>query len=443
MKQLCAGVIGMLFVLSACNNDLKTIGQGLVNNGNYIGEDLFRISTISTVRLDSFVTSQGLLASSAINELMMGRYAEPKRGGVTEAIPCFQITPQSVPNVSREALLDSVTFEFHFTGKFWGDSVNYEIQEFELWQLKSLPELDYEHNGYFYNTSPVDLDSCIGKVRFIPQRQYINNARFRLKDGVGQIGRVLFDKMRFREDDNIFEVSSSSSAPFLKFLNFFKGVAILPGEHTNCLMTIDAAPDSLYMQFHYREGTANQKLAFKLAQREYQYNRIMTDRADTPFAGLVNQETEVAFAQDQIALSQGLSGYMIKMVLPIVPQYPSYTTIIKAQIEIPVKYESWNPIPPAAKINVYKTDNLNTILSPLQNNSNTAVTGVLEINDQNPEVSRYLFDVTEYYQNQAELPMVTEPQKVLLSVPNLTLSYDYMIMQEEARVRFYYANYKQ
>lgn len=39
--------------------------------------------------------------------------------------------------------------------------------------------------------------------------------------------------------------------------------------------------------------------------------------------------------------------------------------------------------------------------------------------------------------------MVTEPQKVLLSVPDLTLSYDYMIMQEEARVRFYYANYKQ
>ena len=236
-----------------------------------------------------------------------------------------------------------------------------------MWQLKSLPELDYEHNGYFYNTSPVDLDSCIGKVRFIPKRQYINNARFRLKDGAGQIGRVLFNKMQFRGDDNIFEVSSSSSAPFLKFLNFFKGVAILPGEHTNCLMSIDAAPDSLYMQFHYREGTANQKLAFKLAQREYQYNQIMTDRAETPFAGLEKQENEATFAKsNNMALTQGLSGYMIKMVLPIVPQYPSYSTIIKAQIEIPVKYESWNPIPPAAKINVYMTDNLNTILSPLQ-----------------------------------------------------------------------------
>lgn len=442
MKQLCAGIIGLLFVLSACNNDLKTIGQELVDNGNYIGEELFRINSISTVRLDSFVTSQGLIASSAINELMMGRYADPSRGGVTKAIPCFQIAPQSVPNVSRTAVLDSVTFEFHFTGRYWGDTINTDMgnwQEFELWQLKELPKLDYEHNGYFYNTSRVDLDSCIGRVRFIPKRQNIDNARFRLKEGISQI---LFDKMRFREDDNIFETNNSSAGTFLKFLEFFKGLAIVPGENTNCLMTIDALPDSLYMQFHYREGTVNQKLSFKLAQREYQYNQIVTDRSEA-FKPLVNQEQEVPFSQSGLALAQGLSGYMIKMVLPIVPQYPSYTTIIKAQVEIPIRYVSWNPIPLASQINVYKTDNLNTILSSLMNNSNTAVTGVLEINDQSPELSRYLFDVTEYYQTQAELPMVNEPQKVLLSVPNLTLSYDYMVVQEEARVRFYYANYKQ
>lgn len=430
----------MLFALTACNNDLKTIGQQLVDNGNYIGEEVIRLNTISTVRLDSFVTSQGLKASVSINELVMGRYEDERLGGTVTAIPCFQVTPQSVPSVSRTAVLDSVTFEFHFTGMFWGDSVNGDLQTFELWQLKELPELDYDHGGYFYNTSPVEEDTCIGTVTFLPKRQNINNARFRLKEG---ISRILFDKMRFREDDNIFETTGSSAGTFLKFLEFFKGVAILPGEGTNCLMTIDAVPDSLYMQFHYREGTTERKLAFKLGQREYQYNRIVTERKGTNFAGLEKQEDEVPFSAGNVALAQGLSGYMIKMVLPIVPEYPSYTTIIKAQIEVPIKYVLWNPIPLAPQITVYKTDDLNTILSPLQNNSSTAVTGLLEINDQNPEVSRYLFDVTEYYQNQAELPAVTEPQKVLLSVPSVTMSYDYMVMREEARVRFYYANYKQ
>lgn len=430
-----------MFVLSACNNDLKTIGQELVDNGNYIGEEVFRISSIATVRLDSFITSQGINADANINEFVIGRYQDNERGGTTIAIPCFQVTPQSVPNISNTATLDSVTLEFHFTGKFWGDSIySPTTQKFYLYQIRELPELDYEHNGYFYNTSKVDLDSCIGYAEFIPKVLNINNSRFRLNEHISQL---LFSKMQFQEDDNIFEASNSSSATFLKFLNFFKGLAIVPDEENNCLMTIDAVPDSLYMQFHYREETVEKKLAFKLAQREYQYNRIVTDRSKTIFTDLDIQENEVPFEDHELALSQGLSGYMVKMTLPVVPQYPPYTTIIKAQIELPVKYTYMNPIPLASQINVYKTDNLNTILSSLMNNSNTAVTGVLEINDQSPELSRYLFDVTEYYQTQAELPMVNEPQKVLLSVPNLTLSYDYMVVQEEARVRFYYANYKQ
>lgn len=446
MKQICLGIIGILLLIYACNNDLKTIGQDMINNGNYIGEDDIVISRMSTIRIDSFVTSSGIYSETSINEIIAGKYTD-EYGGTTTAIPCFQISPSYRPSVSIHAALDSVTFHIKYGGKIWGDTIfNPQLQEFDLYRLAALPEFDYDNNGYFYNTTKVNLGEKIGTTEFLPKRANINRAYFRVDD---ELADTLFEKIKFREDDDIYEPNATST-PFLKFLQYFKGLAIVPHADNNCLISFSALADSLYLQFNYKEGGTDKILRFPLAQKEYQYNSFRTDPAETGlgnkprFEALKKQEDEVSFENaDNIALAQGLSGYMIKLTLPNPLLYPSYTTIIKAQLEIKPEYFSNNPIQYAKQVIVYTTDDLNRITGYLQNSSTSNVIGSLQLNDQNSNENRYIFDLTEYYQRLLSQPPTAKEQQILISIPNLSLSYDYMIAREMPIVKIYYANYKQ
>lgn len=440
MKQIYVLILGfIIFVTYACNNDLKTIGQDMIDNGNYIGEEVLNVTEIATIRLDSFTTSRGLYSDKTINKLIIGRLNN-EYGSTTTATPCFQVAPQYSPNISQTAVLDSLTLEFSYAGNMWGDTL-YDVkpQRFYLYQIKELPEINYDDYGYFYNTTKVDLDSIIGTSDFIPKVENMRWAYFKINDNLAQ---NLFAKMQFREDNDIYEINSSS-IPFLNFLLYFKGLAIVPDANNDILMSINALSDSLYLKFHYHSGSTATSFKFPISQREYQYNNFTTDRSGY-FKDLENQQQSVPFNEaGDMAISQGLSGYMVKMDMPRPTLLPQYSTIVKAQLEIKPEYFKNNDIAYPKQIVVYTSDDLNTVISPLQNGPSSNVIGTLIVNDQSTDNTRYIFDITEYYQSLASAPPSAEKQQLLLSVPDVSLSYDYMIVREKPVVRVYYANYKQ
>lgn len=446
MKRICLGLIGALFLIYACNNDLKTIGQDMVVNGNYIEEMEIPVTSVATVRLDSFVTSKGRygLPENNITKLIVGKYQDeetPPQGGITKATPCFQITPASYPKIAANAVLDSTTFHIAYAGNMWGDTI-FERKEqiLRLYQLKKLPEFDYERGGFFYNNTPIELDSCIGENRFIPTVSGINNSYFRIDD---TLAHDLFERIRYKRTDDIYEKSNSSEFAFLKFLEYFKGLAIVPDEDNTCLFSIKARADSLYLQFNYRVDDTIRKLRFPLAQLNMQFNLFETDRQGTPFENLVDDTCTVSLDKAKKAITQGLAGYMVKLELPKVPKNQVYSTIIKAQMEVNVQYIEKLPLGFPPYITVYTTDELNRITGRLANNSDSPVNGLLQINQTNPNKSMFVFDMTEYYQRQSINSTSQKGQQVLLSVPYMNLSYDQMIVTETPVVRFYYANYKQ
>mgnify|MGYP000052337931 FL=1 len=446
MKRICLGLIGALFLIYACNNDLKTIGQDMVVNGNYIEEMEIPVASVATVRLDSFITSMGRYGNSSnvISKLIVGKYQDvetPPQGGITTATPCFQITPASYPKIAANAVLDSTTFHISYAGNMWGDTI-FERKEqiLRLYQLKKLPEFDYERGGFFYNNTPIELDSCIAENKFLPTVSGINNSYFRVDD---TLAHDLFERIRYKRTDDIYEMSNSSEFAFLKFLEYFKGLAIVPDSNNTCLFSIKARADSLYLQFNYRENTTIKKLRFPLSQLNMQFNLFKTDRQGTPFESLVDDTCTVSLDQAKKAITQGLAGYMVKLELPKVPKNQVYSTIIKAQMEVNVQYIEKLPLGFPPYITVYTTDELNRITGRLANNSDSPVNGLLQINQTNPNKSMFVFDMTEYYQRQSINSTSQKGQQVLLSVPYMNLSYDQMIVTETPVVRFYYANYKQ
>lgn len=446
MKRICLGLIGALFLIYACNNDLKTIGQDMVVNGNYIEEMEIPVASVATVRLDSFITSMGRYGNSSnvISKLIVGKYQDvetPPQGGITTATPCFQITPASYPKIAANAVLDSTTFHISYAGNMWGDTI-FERKEqiLRLYQLKKLPEFDYERGGFFYNNTPIELDSCIAENKLIPTVSGINNSYFRIDD---TLAHDLFERIRYKRTDDIYEMSNSSEFAFLKFLEYFKGLAIVPDSNNTCLFSIKAKADSLYLQFNYRENTTIKKLRFPLAQLNMQFNLFDTDRQGTPFESLEDDTCTVSLDKAKKAITQGLAGYMVKLELPKVPKNQVYSTIIKAQMEVNVQYIEKLPLGFPPYITVYTTDELNRITGRLANNSDSPVNGLLQINQTNPNKSMFVFDMTEYYQRQSINSTSQKGQQVLLSVPYMNLSYDQMIVTETPVVRFYYANYKQ
>ncbi len=200
------------------------------------------------------------------------------------------------------------------------------------------------------------------------------------------------------------------------------------------------------MQFHYSVNGTSSTLRFPLTQKEYQYNQII-NTPTTTFQSLTDQEQEVTFEEAKVAFTQGLCGYMTKLTLPEAPRYDKYMTIIKAQLEIKPDFMYNNPIAPPNTINVYTTNDLNEFTGLLYNNSKSTVTGVLVKNDQNTDDTRYIFDMTEYYQNLSAAPPTNQGQQILLSVPNdgyssKGISFDQMVILEAPILRVYYAKYK-
>lgn len=445
MLRIIVFLTGLLCIMYACNNDLSTIGQEVISNNNYIGEESYDVTNTATIKADSFITSCGLYPESYINRLVMGKYTD-KYSGVTTAIPCFQIAPNNVPSIDYYAVLDSVTLNFRYAGNMWGDTLyNVKLQKFYLYQLKEFPELNYDDNCFFYNTQPVDTAKVIATSEFYPLVTSMAKAYFKIDKALGE---DLFERMIYRrdKDDDIYDPTPSGIYNYYKFLKYFKGLAIVPDKDNDCLMTIHALSDSLYLEFHYSSAGTTNILRFPLAQREFQYNQIL-NKPSEKFAALTDQKQEVSFEKVNVSFTQGLCGYMTKLTLPEAPLFGKYTTIIKAQLEIKPEYMYNNPVAPPNTVNVYTTNDINEFTGYLMNNSTTAVTGILQENDQNTDDTRYIFDMTEYYQTLSSRPPTGKGQQVLLSVPNdgfssTGISFDQMVLREVPILRVYYAKYK-
>lgn len=428
----------IIMLLFSCNNDLSTIGQELMDNGDFVDMKEYDIRDISTVKLDSFLTSSGYASSSdlVLNELLMGKYQDDY-SGTTVAIPCFQIVPYSRPVISENFTLDSVTFNFKYKGAIWGDTIRPTLQKFYLYRLDELPVLNEKENYLLYNNYPLpSYTEMLSELKIIPLQENIRKSYFKLETEAGRAWSAkLFEAM-------VYHGTIFNDLPW-SFIDEFKGLAIIPDAQNNCIMNISAIADSLYLRFHFHKTNDESYYDIPFGQREYMYNSIKTDNS-AKFQGLTNQQANVPFTSAGISLVQGVAGYMTKMTLPRLPIPQQYSTIIKAQLEIEPEIFANPYIAMPSSISVYSSNEQNDVRNPLYNNatSGTRVFGTYVQDPINKANSKYIFDLTDYYQRilAGSQDNITE-REILLRIPNWTTSFNRAVITEIPKLRVYYAHY--
>ena len=288
-----------------------------------------------------------------------------------------------------------------------------------------------------FNTYPLPPHTeILSELEFYPLKDNIRKSYFKLNTEKGlEWGDILFEAMMY--NGKIF-----NDLPW-SFLNEFKGLAIIPDDNNDCLLNIRAAADSLYLRFHYHKSTEEATFDIPFGQREFMYNSVETQNAPL-FQGLTSQKESVTFQEAGISLVQGLAGYMTKITLPRLSIPEQYSTIIRAELELTPEI-FLNPniaMPPT--IYTFSSNDKNEVLSILYNNasSQTRVVGSLVHDETSSSKSKYIFDLTDYYQRLLSSSQDNlNDRQILLRIPDWTTSFNRAVITEIPKLRVYYAYY--
>ena len=436
-----------LLSLYACDNDLTTIGDNLIPNDHYVEVTRFILDETSTIKLDSFPTSS--MSTTSTFQLTMGR-VEDDFTGITKATPYFQISPNGfASNVTWESncMYDSLTLEIPYPRNLAGDTTSY--QSFDLYQLKQYMVYNLD-NPIFCNTDSLPWDKKLSSLTIYPQQEsYTRKLYFRINDALGQ---DLFNKMRSR--DPMFEDRNL-------FMDYFKGLAIVPNEKNSLLTSLDAS--QIKLQCHYHIG-ATEDLSFTLPMYSsgqnvsYAYTNIKYKAWENSPLNAVTFSDSIPFQKENRAIIEGMSGFMLKIKVPFIADASKYKTIIKAEIELRPKVDIWENIPEPQLLSVYVVRSNNYVKQVLMDNSANNIYGILSQNIMNPDSKKYTIDLTDFYIRQVEgVQPLDKEIYLLIGLPGYIYSpwdgyqifagdvynkYQRAIFEELPIFSIYYSNYK-
>lgn len=258
------------------------------------------------------------------------------------------------------------------------------------------------------------------------------------------LGLELFDKVKYND---VYITNNHY------FVQYFKGVTLIPDNNNTCIFGFSAAADSISIQLHFHDAENEKVYKFSpsVAYSEYTYERQHNDATGTPYAALTKQTENLLFyeaarpdARYGQLVTQGLSGYAIKMRLPIAPAGDKYKTIVKAEIELRPQPSSYREIKLPETINLYQSNSDNDLISAITKPDGSAITGTLIREENRPEEERFVINITDYYNTLCQSNDADTKNYVIISVPAdlMSGSFNRLTVDRIPVLNIYYASYE-
>ncbi|HVB02264.1 MAG TPA: DUF4270 family protein [Chitinophagaceae bacterium] len=316
IRAIVIGGFVLAVLGSSCTKQGSPIGANYIKDKlNILYIDTETVST-STLLLDSVPTS-------GYNTILVGNYQDPFFGNIN-ASSYMEIGIPSFVNMLPDPVYDSLRFILRANGYSYGDTT--QSQQVLVYPLNA--NLKADITGALFNVDQVPiLPTALGKLSFMPepgQSQYLS---IPLSDSLGS----LLTNLLSTHDPIISDQAN--------FRNFFKGIALVPGQSATDIMGYYIGGDTaavIRLYFHYPGLQASQQVInFPVFNNGLQFNHIAADRSSTVLSGLtsLNYGGLSSRSTNHESFIESGVGIATKIGFPYlsnIQQLAQYGTIIKA-----------------------------------------------------------------------------------------------------------------
>ena len=402
--SLILGLCVAVFYISCNKPDIQFNNQYLDNGYTQIIKVDTFTSDVSTVYIDSFITSgKGVVLAGNYNDPIFGKIASQS---------FLEVGPPTYQDQYQFTTFDSLILVMKVNKNYYGDTtspVNITVN-------RLLEKIVPPNSGYnIFNVDSFAYDPLpIASKNIVISPNKTDTVSIRLNDA---LGKLLLQKLQNPNDN---DMKSNTN-----FVEFFNGLRI---GSSSAKMIVGFA-DSVSMRLHYKQTglyLQSKRLDFTIVNTAHQFNNITVNKTGTPLQNLNSAVNEIHSSLTKNAgYAQSVTGSMIKVTFPTlreVYKLPNYVKILRAQLIVRPLFGSFNtdyPLPP--KLRLVTTTQLNQLGGDIpvigSNGMPSQQTGNLFIDNLYGQNTNYTYDVTYYLQSQLTSFISNNRNGLLLAPP--------------------------
>lgn len=381
--KLILYLLVFLFLFSCSDEDLLvSLGDNFINSQTTISLIDSISVQMSTFKIDS-------IATSGNGYLMTGGYTDSEFGVVTSTA-YFQIDmPSSI--IADDEIFDSIVIKLPYSGISYGDT----LQKQTINVFRVLEDIEpHDEETYRYNTSSFLYDeNPLGSKTIAPRPNFCDELKIRLSD---ELGLELLKLVRDEED----EISGTSD-----FLDFFKGIALVPGNENVLLSFI--ADTALNIELHthvFAQEKIENIYEFPLSNALTYFNNISSNVNGLPIAELTTQREELKSTElgNKTYLQAGL-GLVTRVDftgISKILEEERHNILYKAELVLKPVPGTYNKVSLPETLVLYNTDKYNNLVSEIVDDDGYSIPADFYFDEFYDETNYYRFDVTEFIYNE-------------------------------------------
>ncbi|MDX8339798.1 DUF4270 family protein [Draconibacterium sp. IB214405] len=407
-KKAFIALVGWLFLLSCHDEEslMVSLGDNYINSQTNVALiDTIQV-LLSTVKIDSVPTSES-------DYLLSGSYTDTDLGKIS-ATGYAQIGMPSA-DIDDDEIFDSIVICMNYSGMAYGDTLLPQTIKVHRVREDIEPSDEYDEEPYLYNTTKFKYDETpLGSTTVVPKPNFHDTIAIRLND---ELGLEFLSYLR-DEDDELETLS--------EFLEYFQGVALVPGDENNSILSFDA--DSSFQIKVYthiiEEVKKNLTYTFNYeSTSQNHFNNVTNDVSGMPLEQLTTQKEAVSSnLLDKRAYLLGSLGYTTRIDFPGITQIleVEYKNILY-NAELVLKplagtYKNQGELP--EELLLYYTDKRNNVLSELTDDDGYSIPSVLYYDEFYNESTQYIFDITNFIYNELSDGYVDPEDGLLVMLPD-------------------------
>lgn len=393
-------------------------------------ESKTNVTLIDTFSVEFSTTRIDTIESNGSGTLIIGKYSDDIVGEI-ESSSYFQLGVPGTNYMEDDEIFDSLSLVLNYNSYTFGDTL--QTSSFSVYRLNE--NINYSYDNIIISSETFDYDpEPIGQLSYLPRPNgETDSIVVQLSD---QLGLELYNLLQ--EDSETIEYDEN-------FINYFKGLVLIPDDPNNNAMIGFSNDVRLMLYTHIDDiSTEEYYYQFDIYEETKLFNHYEYDFSATNLSPLTSAGVELTSDQlNGLAFIQGAFGLIVKVTFPSLNEILLFDrgTIMEAELSIAPLINTFDEITLPSELYIYQSSNINTIFDY----SDYLVYSTLVEDELYDEDNYYTFDLTDYLNSEISDKYIDD-NSLIITLPIGTLSnkFSRLIIDAESKntnLKIYYLSY--